>query len=74
MLGSLIASRTALQYVMIVACSRILIVISSSDLVFRCSRVLYWTKGSHVTHCHNLSSEKHDLHPVRHESPGNVVC
>ena len=47
MLGSLIASRTALQESITVACSRQLIVIRSGDLGLRCLRVLFLMVGGH---------------------------
>ena len=56
MLGSLIASRIAFQENMIVACSRQLIVISSSDLDFRYFRVLCRMVSVHATKNQNLGS------------------
>ena len=50
MFGSLIVHRTALQEKMIVACSRLLVVIISGDLVLRYFRVLRQVAGSHAVH------------------------
>ena len=72
MLGSLIASSTALQENMIVECSRFLIVISSGDLDFSCFRVMHRMAGSHAAQYQNWSSGMHDAHPVRHVSPGTT--
>ena len=72
MLGLLIASKIALQENMTVACSRLLIVISSGDLVLGCFRVLLRMAGGHTAQNQNLSSGQHDPHHVRHEYPGTV--
>ena len=47
--GSMIVSRTVLHENMIVACSRLLIVIRSEDLVLRCFRVLSTMESDYCT-------------------------
>ena len=63
--GSLIPSRIELQENIIVACSRVLIVIRSEDLVLRCFRVLRTTESGHCTQCQNLISRNNATCPTR---------
>ena len=70
MFGSLIASSTALHENMIVACSRLLIVIIPGDLDLKYFRVLRLIASGHSTWHHKLSSRQHAPHPERHVSPG----
>ena len=52
--------------------SRLLIVISSGDLLFACFRVLLTSESIHSTQCQSLSFRKHDPHLTKKVSPGNV--
>ena len=57
---------------MAVEYSRMLTVMSSSDLDLRCFRVLRRMAVSYATQHQNLSSGKHTPHPARHASPRTV--
>ena len=57
---------------MIVACSRLLIVLIFGDLVLSYFRVLRQMAGGYAIQNQNLSSGQHAPHPVRHVHPGTV--
>ena len=65
-------SRVALHKKMMVAYSRLLIVMSFSNFVFRCLRDLFTAEVGHPMKCQNLSSGHCTLHTVKQVSPGST--